>query len=449
MTKILSVALLFLLSASSFGIADTTPPRGSIDSPDSFATYEFGLYEVQGNIIRTRVTDIEGDARDFGSEPSGVDFIRVQVLRIADGQRDYWNGETFQPQPRWIDPMIDRVLFTGVSWVLPDVDLGVAGSYEVRLAIQDLAGNRANPIDNGIKYIETEDDNTDPIGTFVNVDPFGKQFGEKLLHPYRIFTPGQPAELPGNVIPVGMKEIRIQAEDQFGIEDVFYQVYNIGSGEYWNGTEWQSSPAWEKAFCCEFDQFARNFDQDFDYFADVDFNRVGNYWVRMNVRDNAGNISTSAESEKIQVRVLAEVPSIPRDRTAPTAYTVGDIRKVRDPNGTVRNLGGTAASADQDILGFANDPGGIGVERVHVQIERRANGTVAYWNGFNFQAGSYWVCADGFKSGIIRTEIDAPWRVKDVNLTTSGVYIVRLKVSDFNNNSSDATQNPISVFVVE
>ena len=95
---------------------------------------------------------------------SGVDLVGVQIQRRDVSPIQYWDGQVWTAANPAI--VAASVSANGSSWNLPNVDLTNAGSYRIRLRVQDNAGNLslggANLITN---FIVDNPDNTAPNTT--------------------------------------------------------------------------------------------------------------------------------------------------------------------------------------------------------------------------------------------------------------------------------------------
>ena len=202
-----------------------------------------------------------------------------------------------------------------------------------------------------------------------------------------------------------------------GVASVSVQIRrhtNLGL-EFWDGSEWTSTNLFVTA---------RVFSSGNRWsLPAVDLTTPGAYRIRLQARDNAGNVSLGGANPV--TRFTVEAP----DTTAPAA-TISSPEHNDIIAPVLRRIYGTSSDSQS------------GVKSVSVQVRRRANFTVQYWNGTAWQNESVFVFTDRQAAG-------TRWNLPRVDLTTPGTYRIRLRADDFNGNVSLGGDNPITFFTVE
>ena len=402
-----------ICATSSLAVSDTVKPSGFVVAPRIFSiAFRNSMIDSRNELAPARISDLIGFAYD---DDSGVESVRVQVSRCSSGNGvvHYWNGVSWQTNPLWI-----HAFFSSDEWLVPDVDFTQVRIYRVRVRIRDNAGNVADPLDIGVTTIKSVVDTVDPTGRLLSPDAF------------QIITPGVGVEEPGTLLPMGWRPITLRAtDDLIGVQSVFVQVLHFDSDEFWNGMDWQTDPIWLRTIAFG------NFSSTWTTINDVNFNRVGDYSVRMSIRDYADNVADTTENQKTIFRVI-------EDTEAPTGWTLfPNIDRIRFPDGRVRILRRTVSPRLSRFTGGADD-NGTGVDCVRVQIERRAVER-DYWNGVAWQPSPFWV-----RASLLQTETALKWRVFEVDMFDSGEYVVRVSVFDQAGNRSRAQENPITFMIV-
>lgn len=407
----LSVVLLFTSFCRG---EDTSAPSGSVTSPRAFSiSYRNSSVESLGHRAVSAVQDLVGVAAD---DESGIDWVKVQILRERrpSGPDAFWNGAAWQA-----DPVFLRAIIVGDTWTIPDVDLTAPDIYRIRIVVRDNAGNESLAIDNGVHTIYPVVDHQAPTGSVHSPDA------------YEIITPDGEIQEVGASFPEGLYPIWFRiTDDATGVQRAVTQVYHFDRDQFFNGVEWQDDPVWIPI--AKRTQFPSLY---WETLTDVSFDRPGDYAVRLNLRDYAGNVADTTENPVTIFRVI-------EDTVLPYGQCVGPSpNRIRFPDGRVRQLIWTEPPGRKRVTGFAEDEGS-GVRRVKVQIERRGADR-DYWNGVSWQVSPVWVRPDVFDS-----DTQVRWRVLDVDMFQSAEYVVRVSVCDNAGNQSRAQQNPISYILV-
>ena len=240
-------------------VDDVVDPVGVATSPGDGSSSPAGEYEVSGTAF---------------DEGSGVERVLAQVRTVGVSPTLFWNGSEFAPSTAGSFRGVSFNEATG-EWRLPFVDLSAAGTYEVRVNVRDNAGNVATSAENpGVRFTITDD--SDPVGVAT--------------------SPGD-----GSVNDPGVYDVSGTAFDEgSGVRRVLVQVRTVGVSPtlFWSGSEFSSS-ATGSFRSVSFDQVTGVWT-----LPDIDFSAAGTYEVRVNVRDNAGNVATS--SENVGIRFVIE-----------------------------------------------------------------------------------------------------------------------------------------------
>lgn len=389
--------------------ADTEPPVVTLTVPVTG-----GSVTLPGSYVPTGTVDLSGTVTDA----TGVDFVRLQVQRRSD--EHFWNGVGWVSTPAWVTATV-----TEDTWLLPQVEFVVEGSYAVRFATRDTAGVTGGVRDNPRYRLEAVNDITAPTGKFLS----------EALH--GIVRPDEPTVFETDAsFAAGTYHVEVRAEDEIGVAYAAIQIVREGPRPYWNGTSWQWGPKWVTVPLGDRLTFT-----PYKTTTPVDFTQPGTYTVRMFLRDFAGNASTAAANPQMTVVIAAdETAPVARMTTPFWEYAILPGGAVR-PGHPTRN---TMSPGIQRIAGQAADVG-LGVESVRAQIERRTAPNM-YWNGSAWQSDPIWFATRLFVG-------DNPnlvgWRVLNVDMTEPGSYAVRLSAIDFAGNRSFAADNWRSFIRIE
>ena len=99
-----------------------------------------------------------------------------------------------------------------------------------------------------------------------------------------VTTPADDTTAPTGIIDITGTE----TDDQSGVNRVLVQIRRLTTPrEYWNGTTWTTTPRWNTA--------TLNGDGTWTL-PGVNFDQPGDHQIVLNIRDNAGNVATSAEN---------------------------------------------------------------------------------------------------------------------------------------------------------
>ena len=222
---------------------DVTPPVVTVTSPVDGSVNEVGVYDIAGT----------------ASDPSGV--AELSVLVRSDG-----------------DPMTD-VLYpvtvdapTGL-WSIENVDFSVPGPYSLTVEAVDAAGNSTGPIESVVTFELPQ----------VPGDP-----GPDVVDPVGIVV--FPGDESAN--PAGLLDVLVHAtDDDSGVDRVLVQVRMVGTSPtlFWDGA------AFTEVSAGSF--LTATLDPTGEWFlSGVDFSAPGTYEIRLNIRDNAGNVANAAEN---------------------------------------------------------------------------------------------------------------------------------------------------------
>jgi len=235
------------IGATDFAIRlnDASDPVGAVIVPDSV-----------NSISPNTDVDIFGTAID---DLSGVEQVLVRLQR--KGHADYWNGNGWQGDPKWISVSVDE----NGGWMLGAVDLSLVGGYRVLLRVTDGAGNQSTASENGAHDFSVEatlPDTTDPMGV--------------------VLTPDAPVPASSSIDISGTA-----TDDISGIDRILVRIQRSNDSAYWNGVAWQVPGKWISLRPDRADNWR---------LSAVDLSEIGQYRILLNVRDNSGNVSTAAEN---------------------------------------------------------------------------------------------------------------------------------------------------------
>ena len=222
-------------------VTDTTPP---------VVTFTTELSQQVGSV------DLAGGVTD---DLSGVNRMRVLVRHQQTGE--YWNGNSWQAGWRWNIPTLNA----NDTWTLPNVDFDRVGTYAIQLWAWDNDENRAFWTDNPNPTITVSNgvpDTTPPVITFTSA--LNQQPG--LI------------DLEGGV-----------TDDNSGVDRVRVRLRNLETGEYWNGTSWQTNWIWILATLNGNDTWT---------LPSVDLTETGTYALRLWAWDNVDNEADSLVNPK-------------------------------------------------------------------------------------------------------------------------------------------------------
>ena len=204
------------------------------------------------------MVDIFGTASD---DLSGIDRILVEARRI-DGDSE---------------PRVGFANFDAATgeWSLADVDFTEPGTYEITVEAVDRVGNFSDLLEaSQIQFIIPAPDVTDPVGVGL--------------------TPAAGSSNAPGVYDVS----GVASDDASGVERVRVQVRLLGDTTlFWNGSAFVESSAGSFR-TVSFDEVAGEWT-----LPGVDLSALGTYEVRVNVRDNEGNVASSSENEQIQFTI--------------------------------------------------------------------------------------------------------------------------------------------------
>ena len=181
---------------------DTTPPVARFGQPFE---PDAGFHDLTGTAI-----DADGTTE------------RVQVTVQNLRTQEYWDGEVWVDDWEWNTAELD-----GQAWTLPDVDLSVAGRYEILLWAFDDSGNRSNWRDNGQTVIRSFSSSPDP----------------------QVDTEAPVATLTSPIeSSVGVDTLRGNVTDDLnGVDRVRVLVQNVQTGQYWDGEQFVDEWSWNLA----------------------------------------------------------------------------------------------------------------------------------------------------------------------------------------------------------
>ena len=240
-------------------IPDTTDPTGTVTQP------------LHGSEIEPAASyDLAGT---YGDDQSGVAWLRTRIQRLGVSPAEYWNGSSWTSSVSWLDAS----LADDGSWSLSGVDFSEEGRYRIRLNIRDNAENVASPTENPLTDIDVVaaviPDTTDPTGT-VTQPLNGSQI-----------QPTASYDLEGTY-----------GDDQSGVAWLRTRIQRLGvsPSEYWNGTIWAPGVTWLDTSLAGDGSWS---------LSGVDLSEDGQYRIRLNIRDNAGNTVTPSESVLIDFSV--------------------------------------------------------------------------------------------------------------------------------------------------
>ena len=192
-------------------------------------------------------------------------------------------------------------------------------------------------------------------------------------------------------------------DDISGVDRVRVQVRNLQTNEYWNGTSWQTSWAWNLA--------TLNGDDTWTLPA-VNLDPAGTYRVALWAWDAENNRANWTDNPNPTITVTGGVA----DTTPPVVtFTTALTQQV----GPVDLDGGVT----DDISG---------VNRVRVQVRNLQ--TNEYWNGTSWQTSWAW--------NLATLNGDDTWTLPAVNFDPTGSYRVALYAWDNDENRANWTENP-------
>ena len=221
---------------------DVTAPVVSVVSP------------AAGSEIDPGVADLVISSVD----PSGVARVIVNVHNETTGE--YWNGSD------WVSSTQFRVaVLSGTDWVIPNIDFE-SGEIVVRVYSTDELGNRTT-------FQETVDNRTEFT---VLAEP-----APDLTAP--VVSVVSPAA--GSEIDPGVADLVISSVDPSGVARVMANVFNVSTGEHWNGSGWSTSLHFQSAVLMGSDWAIPN----------IDF-ESGEIVVRVYSTDALGNRTTYQET---------------------------------------------------------------------------------------------------------------------------------------------------------
>lgn len=248
----------------------------------------------------------------------------------------------------------------------------------------------------------------------VTVDGRQIGIGPDITKPVGLFSyPASGAILPAN----GTASVSGNVSDNFsGIDRGLVRIRRLSSGSvsFWNGSAWQNSPALVNVA----------FDSAGDFNIDaVDLSSDGSYLMQINVKDNAGNVSSATENPVLRFSVA------PNETTKPIgSFTFPANNSSLHTNSSVAITGNVS---DEDS----------GVDRALVRIRRLTSDSVSFWNGTAWQSSPALVNVAFDNAG--------DFSIAAVDLSAVGSYLLQINVKDYAGNISLASENATRHFSVE
>lgn len=232
-----------------------------------FNDASFGLHcrKLCDSCITPGTIDITGTAFDADS---GVNRVRVRVLRIGTAPALFWNGNAWTKTSAFPDAILDD---SATLWTLPNVDLNVSGNYRIRTIAYDNAGNVANANDNP---------KTD----------FSVENNDSIKPTAQATSPADTSSITPDIIDISGTSFDADS----GVNRVRVRVQQIGVTPllYWDGSAWTTTSVFLEATL-------NNTNNATSWtLPNVDLNISGNYRIRTIAYDNAGNVANANDNPK-------------------------------------------------------------------------------------------------------------------------------------------------------
>lgn len=376
----------------------------------------------------------------------GIDDADVLPVVIGDYAYSIWYGESFLSPIVIYSRETNASLNSDFNQNIPDMDLTTEGEIslnwndfiqftmsELQPLLQtegvDWAQSNSNTFSrinspysaiNGVEFgvePQTNAPSDQPYTVVINKLEF-------IVNDKPLGLGDHEAPLPEITTPATSEHVEPSAsftisgkvkDEESGVRRVSVRVARQDTSpiEYWNGVKWQTSP--DATF------IAAVVENDTWSLPGVDLSNEGKYRVRVNARDNAGNIRRSNENPIINFEVIQS------DTLPPIASTAFPSNGAALPLGTY------------SLTGNASDDSS-NVDRILVRIQLQDQAPKRYWNGSAFQDEISWQLADLYPDG--------SWGLSDINFSIPGNYKVLLRAFDSAGNQSISSQNPTTAFTI-
>ena len=186
-----------LLEREGYTVAEPDPdvdaPVVSVVSPGEGEVVGAGVVEVSGSVV----------------DESALVWTYMVLNNTVTGE--YWNGSAWQSSWAWFLVPVD-----GGGLFASSVDLG-AGEFRVRVYSRDAVGLTGDS--GNVSFVVSSPDVDAPVVSVV--------------------SPGE-----GEVVGAGVVEVSGSVVDESALVWTYMVLNNTVTGEYWNGSAWQSSWAW-------------------------------------------------------------------------------------------------------------------------------------------------------------------------------------------------------------
>jgi hypothetical protein len=227
-----------------------------------------------------------------------------------------------------------------------------------------------------------------------------------------VLLPADATSLTGSVTDI----TGTASDTQSSVDRVIVRVQRlrVSPAQYWNGTTWTSTSSYPQA--------SLNSDGTAWTLPNVDLTIPGDYRIRVQAFDAAGNKAGATDNPKTDFSVV--VPDI----TIPTAQA------------TIPTDTSTITASVTNITGIASDTQSS-VDRVIVRVQRLRVSPAQYWNG------TTWTSTSSYPQASLNSDGTA-WTLPNVDLTIPGDYRIRVQAFDAAGNKAGATDNPKTDFSV-
>jgi hypothetical protein len=407
MSTVTRIVLAFSLLSLLIGkcIAQS-PPVAGLTLPQAFAIFRpfDGTVTLPGRFNSPEIIDVIGTV-----DRPELRWVRVQIERISDGK--FWDGFQWGGSPIFVSTILDSD-----QWRLPQVDLSVPSGYFFRISALSASGESFSPRSNGIYRIETIVDTNPPSGE-LNFPAANRIFSN---------APPRLVEL-GDEVFSGFHPVTIQAQDEgVGVDRASVQIFQSSTRLFFDGSNWQRNPIWIPAIQTETGGRWQTKNE-------VDFSQLGDYLVRLNVQDFAGNVSRGSDNPRYEIKVIA-------DTQAPTGILNNPRWEyfLTAAGNRVDGVSGFQAIAPglEEVRGRATDDG-TGVTQVRIQVQRSGN-PPTFWNTDHYQTAPAWNLAT-LSETVAADQVR--WTIGNVDFTGRGRYIIRISAIDNAGNRSRSLDN--------
>ena len=160
---------------------------------------------MEGEVVGAGVVEVSGSVVD----ESALVWTYMVLNNTVTGE--YWNGSAWQSSWAWFLVPVD-----GGGLFASSVDLG-AGEFRVRVYSRDAVGLTGDS--GNVSFVVSSPDVDAPVVSVV--------------------SPGE-----GEVVGAGVVEVSGSVVDESALVWTYMVLNNTVTGEYWNGSAWQSSWAW-------------------------------------------------------------------------------------------------------------------------------------------------------------------------------------------------------------